>query len=55
MIGHTTERERTKMTLIQLLMQYNAHIEKFGRDLETGRTTDLERNIIKLMIELDLV
>jgi len=42
------------MTIIQLLMQYNAHIEKFGRDLETGRATDLERNIIRLFIELKL-
>jgi hypothetical protein len=43
------------MTVIQLLMQYNAHIEKFGYEFETGRTSDLERNIIKLMIELDLI
>ena len=42
------------MTIIQLLMQYNAHIEKFGRDLERARATDLERNIIRLFIELKL-
>ena len=55
MIGHTTEREGTKMTIIQLLAQHDAHIEKHGREFETGRTSDLERNIIKLMIELDLI
>ena len=43
------------MTLIQLFAQHAAHIQQFGRDLETGRRTDLERNIIKLMIELDLI
>jgi len=42
------------MTIIQLLMQYNAHIEKFGYELETARTNDLERNIIRLIIELKL-
>ena len=42
------------MTIIQLLMQYNAHIEKHGYESETARTNDLERNIIRLIIELKL-
>ena len=43
------------MTIIQLLMQYNAHIEKHGYEFETARTTDLERNIIELMQKLQLI
>jgi len=42
------------MTIIQLLMQYNAHIEKFGDELERARANELERNIIRLFLELKL-
>jgi len=55
MIGHTTERERTKMTLIQLLAQMDAHIEQYGYDYDSGSFLDLERNIIELMEKLRLI
>ena len=42
------------MTIIQLLMQHSAHIEKFGDELERARTNELERNIIRLFLELKL-
>jgi len=43
------------MTIIQLLMQYEAHIEQFGYEFETARTNDLERNIIELVQKLKLI
>ena len=42
------------MTIIQLLAQYDAHIQKFGRDIERARAATLERQIIKLGIQLDI-
>jgi len=50
-----TKQQRVySMTIIQLLMQHSAHIEKFGDELERARTNELERNIIRLFLELKL-